>query len=102
MAHLKETNENYRAEDFVKAAGQDDVAALKERLTQMEENLTAAHQNLNLAESTNSKLQHQLQEAESNKAILQEQLDNRIAETNITESFRKDDRTGNFYTGMLY
>lgn len=97
----RDVTENYRAETLVEPLSQDDVATLKEKLKVMEENLTAAHQKLNMSESTNLKLQQQLQEADSTKAILQEHLDEQIAESNITESFRKNDRTGSFYTGMI-
>ncbi len=97
----RDVTENYRAETLIEPLGQDDVTTLKEKLKIMEENLTAAHQKLNLSESTNLKLQQQLQEADSSKAILQEHLDDQILDSNITESFRKNNRTGSFYTGMI-
>ncbi len=98
----KDMTQNHRSETVLDPLGQEDVASLKERLKLMEETLTEAHLKLNMAESANSKLQQQLQEADSSKAVLQEKLNDQIVHSDITESFRKDNRTGSFYTGMIY
>lgn len=99
----KDRTQNHRAENVLEPLGQEDAASLKERLKVMEETLTAERLKLNMAESANSKLQQQLREADASKAVLLEQLNDQIADSNITESFRKDNRTGSFYTaGMIY